>query len=52
LYKEDFEKFGSALTEAIDIIQKLQSNNSTDGSVENKDFSDISFEELGSSTDG
>lgn len=51
LYKEDFEKFGTALTEAVGIIQKLQGDSSTDDTVENKDFSNVSFEELGSSTD-
>ena len=56
LYKEDFEKFGDGLTEAIDKIKSLLGNSgSSDSSPSNEgsgdqgsDYSsDVSFDDLG-----
>ena len=51
LYKEDFEKFGSALTEAFGMISKLQEGVESENAESEKDFSDVSFDELGSSSE-
>ena len=51
LYKEDFEKFGSALNEAFDVVSKLQKNEDTNSpKEEGKSFTDVDFEKLGTSS--
>jgi hypothetical protein len=46
LYKEDFEKFMEGLTEAVDHIKTLKTD---EPEFEKSSYSDISFEDLGSS---
>lgn len=48
LYKEDFEKFMEGLTEAVDHIKTLKTDEPV---MEKTSYSDISFEDLGSSSD-
>ena len=48
LYKEDFEKFFSAMNEAFDVVNKLQDGESvTSESSSKDDFSDVDFDSLG-----
>lgn len=47
LYKEDFEKFGNALTEAVEEIKKLQSANGNEVVEKENSFADVSFDSLG-----
>lgn len=53
LYKEDFEKFTDALSEAIKKVMELNAerDSNTAEKVENK-FSDVKFEDLGTSDNG
>jgi hypothetical protein len=50
LYKEDFEKFGHAFTEAIEMIGQLQNGNTIDEDANkiDSDYIDVDFESLGS----
>ena len=45
LYKEDFEKFGNALTDAFDQIKNLQENNQTEEN--SASFTEVDFDSLG-----
>ncbi len=45
LYKEDFDKFANALTEVVDFIKSEKAEEQSNG-VENKEFTDVSFEDL------
>ncbi len=53
LYKEDFEKFSDALSDAFKKIIELnkESGQSLESNLENK-FSDVQFEDLGVETEG
>ena len=51
LYKEDFEKFGTALTEAFEVVSKLQKGEDPDSKEgEDKNYTDVDFEKLGTSS--
>lgn len=47
LYKEDFEKFADALSEAVDVIKKLQSESGGYEANAEETYSDVNFESLG-----
>lgn len=47
LYKEDFEKFGDALADAVKVIEKLQSAQPVDSPESVANFSDVNFDSLG-----
>lgn len=47
LYKEDFEKFGNALSEAVEEIKKLQATNGNEVIEKENSFADVSFDSLG-----
>ena len=51
LYKEDFEKFKDALSESVDFIfknngEKIISNPKSDSDQDDKNFTDVSFEDI------
>lgn len=50
LYKEDFEKFGTALNEAFKVVGELQSGQTTEEKNGNS-YSDVDFETLGTSSE-